>query len=109
MRKTLTSCSDHGDESGLQPSSCIRVTLVGPSLRQLLGGQEVQADLLLRCWLHDSEIDVAFVPNNPEFPKRLRHVEDIPYVRTLVRLPLYLLALWRAKTVSEIVQGRNAY
>ncbi len=108
MRKTLTSRTDRGDESGLQPSSCIRVTLVGPSLRQLLGGQEVQAELLLRCWLHDSEIDVAFVPNNPEFPKRLRHVEDIPYVRTLVRLPLYLLALWRATTNSEIVHTFSA-
>jgi glycosyltransferase involved in cell wall biosynthesis len=106
--ETLTSLTHPVDESGLQPTSCLRVALVAPSLRQLLGGQEVQADLLVRCWLPDSELDVVFVPNNPEFPKWLRHVEDIPYVRTLVRFPFYLIALWRATTDAEIVHAFSA-
>jgi glycosyltransferase involved in cell wall biosynthesis len=108
MSKTLASLTPHVDEFVPEPIACLRVALVAPSLRQLLGGQEVQADLLVRCWQPDSELDVVFVPNNPEFPRWLRPVEDVPYVRTLVRFPFYLIALWRATTDSEIVHAFSA-
>jgi L-malate glycosyltransferase len=81
----------------------IELLVVGPSLRQWLGGQEVQADLLVRHWCDDPEVRAAFVPHNPEPPRALRWTERVPALRTIVRLPVRLLALWRAVRHSHIV------
>ena len=72
----------------------IRVAFVAPSLRYV-GGQAVQADLLLRNWKEDPDIEARFVPVDPRLPYGLRWVERVPFLRTMVREPLYLLALWR--------------
>lgn len=72
-------------------ASQIRVVIVAPSLCGLIGGQEVQADLLLRNWQSDPAAYVSFVAKNLELPQWL---ERIPYLRTIVRFPLYLAALW---------------
>ena len=71
-----------------------RVALVAASLRYV-GGQSVQADLLIRNWKNDPDVDASLVPIDPVFPKPIAWIEKIPVLRTIVREPLYLLNLWR--------------
>jgi len=71
-----------------------RVALVAASLRYV-GGQSVQADLLIRNWKNDPDVDACIVPIDPVFPKPIGWIEKIPILRTIVREPLYLLNLWR--------------
>lgn len=75
-------------------TGCLRVAIVAPSLRKV-GGQAVQANLLLRNWRNDSSLQAKFVPIDPEFPTALRWMERIPFLRTIVRAPLYWAQLWR--------------
>jgi glycosyltransferase involved in cell wall biosynthesis len=72
----------------------IRIALVAPSLRRLLGGQEVQASLLLRYWQGDTAASFSFVPNDPPPPQWLSFAEKLPGIRTATRFPFYLLSLW---------------
>jgi L-malate glycosyltransferase len=87
------------------PSSPRRIGLlvVGPSLRQWLGGQEVQADLLVRSWSGDADVSVSFVPHNPALPRGLRWAGRVPGLRTVVRLPTRLGALWHGVRRADIV------
>ena len=80
--------------STMHPPSKVRVALVGPSLRYV-GGQAVQADLLLRHWRDDPEVEARFVAVDPPFPFGLRWAERVPFLRTVVRAPLYWWMLWR--------------
>src|SRR5215472_2689880 len=84
-------------------TSPLDVMLVGPSLRNWIGGQEVQLDSLARGWTGDSSVQVRVVPNNPKFPAGLAWVECIPLLRTLLRLPFYLRSVWRASERADIV------
>ena len=72
----------------------IRVAFVAPSLRYV-GGQSVQADLLMRNWSNDSDVSAQFVAVDPRFPFGLRWAERVPFLRTVVREPLYVWSLWR--------------
>ena len=83
-------------------SETLAVAIVAPSLRYV-GGQAVQADLLLRHWKEDTKIEATFIPVDPELPRGLKWVERIPYLRTLVRTPFYLVALWRGISRAEAV------
>jgi L-malate glycosyltransferase len=74
--------------------SRIRVALVAPTLRYV-GGQAVQADLLLRNWQGDPDVDARFVPVDPRLPYGLGWIERVPLLRTIFREPLYFLALWQ--------------
>jgi glycosyltransferase involved in cell wall biosynthesis len=71
----------------------IRVALVAASQRYV-GGQSVQADLLLRNWQDDRSVEVKFIPVDPPLPRLLAWVERIPFLRSLIREPVYLLSLW---------------
>ena len=71
------------------------------SLRYV-GGQSVQADLLLRHWQTDSEVQAALVPIDPPFPRGLKWVEGIPGLRTLAREPLYMQALWHGLRSADV-------
>ncbi len=73
--------------------SRLRVAFVAPSLRYV-GGQSVQADLLMRSWKDDPDVEVRFVPVDPPFPYGLQWIERVPLLRTIVREPFYMLALW---------------
>jgi len=109
MGATLPETANAGENSkGVMPPPPLRVVIVGPSLRRLFGGQEVQANLLVRHWQDDAAVKVLFVPNDPVLPQWLSWVERIAYLRTLVRLPLYLAALWRATKDSDIVHAFSA-
>ena len=79
----------------------LRVTIVAASLRYV-GGQSVQADLLQRNWQSDPEVHAEFIPIDPLFPHGLKWVEGIPGLRTLMREPLYLVALWRGLKNADI-------
>lgn len=72
----------------------LRVAIVAASLRYV-GGQSVQADLLLRHWKGDPEIEARLIPIDPLLPRALAWVERIPLLRTVVRQPFYLWSLWR--------------
>ena len=71
-----------------------RVAIVGPSLRYV-GGQSVQADLLLRHWQSDHDIEITFIAVDPRLPGTLAWAETIPGVRTILREPIYFWHLWR--------------
>jgi glycosyltransferase involved in cell wall biosynthesis len=79
----------------------LRVALVAPSLRTV-GGQSVQADLLLRCWRATPGVQAQLIPTNPDFPPGLRWVEAIPFLRSVVRLPVYLASLWRGLSEADV-------
>jgi L-malate glycosyltransferase len=79
----------------------LRVAVVAPTLRWV-GGQAVQADLMLRHWKDDPDLDAKFIPVDPFLPRGLRWVERIPGLRTLLRQPLYLWALWRGLKDADI-------
>ena len=76
------------------PPKRIRVAIVAPSLRYI-GGQAVQADLLMRLWQNDPEVEVSFLAVDPPFPKGLAWAEAIPGLRTIIREPIYFWHLWR--------------
>jgi glycosyltransferase involved in cell wall biosynthesis len=80
----------------------IRVAIVAASARYV-GGQSVQAELLLRNWRHDRNVAAEFIPIDPPFGFGLRWVERIPFLRTLVRQPLYLWSLWRGLKQADVV------
>ena len=80
----------------------IKVAIVAPTLRWV-GGQAVQADLLLRHWCNDPEIEARFVPIDPPFPRLLSWTERIPGLRTVMRQPLYLPLLWEELKAVDVV------
>lgn len=80
----------------------IRVALVAPSLRYV-GGQAVQADLLMRNWRDDPDVKASFVPVDPSPPPGLGWVQRVPLLRTVLREPRYLLALWQSLKGADVV------
>jgi glycosyltransferase involved in cell wall biosynthesis len=101
-RKGWHSRSGRNHTRPATPRTPLRVTIVAASLRYV-GGQSVQADLLLRNWQRDSEVQAELIVIDPSFPRGLKWVEKIPGVRTLVREPLYLLGLWMGLKQADIV------
>ena len=84
------------------PEKPMQVTIVAASLRYV-GGQSVQADLLLRNWQNDPAIKARFIPIDPPFPPGLRWIERVPLLRTVVRQPIYLWSLWRGLKNTDVV------
>ena len=80
----------------------IRVAIVAASSRYV-GGQSVQADLLLRHWESDRNVAADFIAIDPPFGPGLRWAERIPFLRTVLREPSYLWSLWRAMKEPDIV------
>jgi len=72
----------------------LRVAIVAPSLRYV-GGQAVQAELLLRLWRDDSDIEMSFIAVDPPLPRAFAWAEGIRGLRTILREPIYFLHLWR--------------
>lgn len=77
----------------------LRVALVAPSL-DILGGQAVQADRLVRAWQGDPEVDCRLLPVNPVPPGPLKHGRKLKYLRTVVTEATYLPLL--AKHLSKV-------
>jgi len=85
------SAADQRNASG---STRLRVAIVAPTLRWV-GGQAVQADLLLRQWNNDADVAAVFIPVDPPLPRGARWIERVPFLRTVVREPVYWAELWR--------------
>ena len=83
-------------------SGRLRVALVAASSRWV-GGQSVQADLLIRHWQNDPDIEARFVPVDPDLPRWLAWAARIPFARTLLRLPFYLIELWKAAGKADLL------
>jgi glycosyltransferase involved in cell wall biosynthesis len=75
-------------------SKRLKVAVVAPSMRYI-GGQAVQAELLLRLGRDDSELELSFIAADPPLPKVFAWAERIPGLRTILREPIYFLHLWR--------------
>jgi L-malate glycosyltransferase len=85
----------------------LRVAFVAPSL-EILGGQAVQADRLLRAWRNDPDVDAWLVPVNPAFPGPLRFARRMKYVRTLVNQGIYLPSLLSELRRADVVHVFSA-
>jgi glycosyltransferase involved in cell wall biosynthesis len=80
----------------------LRVLIVASSL-DILGGQAVQAELLVRHLEKESSIEVSFLPINPRLPGTLRKLQAIKYVRTLTTSILYVLNLLREVRKYDVI------
>ncbi len=72
----------------------LKVAIVGPSLNYV-GGQSVQADLLLRFWQDDPDVEVSFIAVDPPLLPGFGWADRVRGLRTVLREPLYFLDLWR--------------
>jgi L-malate glycosyltransferase len=72
----------------------VRLAIIAPTLHYV-GGQAVQADLLLRHWETDSRVQAHLIPIDPELPAPIAWTQTVRYFRTLARMPFYWVALWR--------------
>jgi len=82
-------------------TSKVKVAIVAPSLRYV-GGQAVQADLLMRFWQNDPDVEVKFIAVDPPLPGPLAWAEGIPGLRTILREPIYFWHLWRGLEEVDI-------
>lgn len=85
----------------------VRVCIVAPSLRYI-GGQSAQADLLLRHWQNDPDIDPSFLAVDPPLPRVVAWADNIPGLRTILREPIYFWHLWRALKDVDVVHMFSA-
>jgi len=70
----------------------IRILLIAPSLA-ILGGQAVQAQRILAELRKHRFLRVGFLPINPQLPGRLRALQQIRYVRTILTTGLFVTKL----------------
>jgi len=87
-------------ETAMQGRS-LRVAIVAPSLRYV-GGQSVQAELLLANWKNDAAVEATLIPIDPAFPRVLSWVAQVPVLRTIVREPFYVWSLWKGFLKADI-------
>ena len=80
----------------------LRVLIVAASL-DILGGQAVQAERLVRHLQQEPSIEVSFLAINPRLPGKLRKLQSIKYVRTLTTSMLYGLNLLREVRKYDVV------
>jgi glycosyltransferase involved in cell wall biosynthesis len=79
----------------------LKLAIVAASPRYV-GGQSVQASLLAANWRGDPIVEPCFIPIDPAFPSLLRWVERVPLLRTVIREPIYLAALWKGIRSADI-------
>lgn len=66
----------------------VRVLLVAASL-DILGGQSVEAQRILRGMREEPSVEISFLPVNPRLPGLLRGLQRVKYIRTVVTSLLY--------------------
>lgn len=82
-----------------------RIAIIAPTL-EILGGQGIQANALLKGLRHDGW-NVALVPVNPRFPRFLRRLRRRRYLRTAINQAIYLPRLLRLRQ-ADIVHAFSA-
>ena len=80
----------------------VRVLIVAASL-DILGGQAVQAERLIRHLQNEPSLRVSFLPINPRLPGILRKLQSIKYVRTITTSILYILNLLREVRKYDVI------
>lgn len=80
----------------------LRVLIVAASL-DILGGQAVQAERLVRHLQQEPSVEVSFLPINPRLPGKLRKLQSIKYVRTFTTSILYCLNLLREVRKYDVI------
>lgn len=80
----------------------VRVLIVAASL-DILGGQAVQAERLIRHLQNEPSVQVSFLPINPRLPGILRKLQSIKYVRTVTTSLLYILNLLREVRKYDVI------
>jgi glycosyltransferase involved in cell wall biosynthesis len=85
----------------------LKVGIVAPSLRYV-GGQAVQADLLLRFWQNDAEVESKFIAADPPLPFGFGWAEKLRGIRTALREPVYFWSLWRGLEGVDIAHVFSA-
>ena len=91
MPPTLLTAPEEQNSGTKQPCTkpAIRVLLFAPSV-EILGGQAVQAQRLLRELSQDPSLAIDFQPINPTLPAPLRWLQRIKYVRTITTFLFYI-------------------
>lgn len=79
----------------------VRILIVAPSLA-IMGGQAVQADLLLRNFRVEG-VDVGFQPHNPVPWWPLNYLTKIKYVRTAIVSLFYIAGLLRRIPQYDVI------
>src|SRR5205085_1445365 len=100
-RSSRRTVSDYGN------APAIRVVLVGPSL-DILGGQAVQVQRLLRRLRELDGFEVDFLPVNPRLPGVLRPLQRVKYVRTIVTSIAYALSLLARVGKYDVIHAFSA-
>ncbi|HEY0427333.1 MAG TPA: glycosyltransferase family 4 protein [Pyrinomonadaceae bacterium] len=75
----------------------IKVSLVAPSMK-IVGGQSIQAKRLIDAFAADDEIELEFVPNNPEAP-----FQNVKFLRTIALSIKFWLLLFRKIPKTDVV------
>jgi len=83
--KSLSRVEAARPESVARP---LRVLIVAASL-DILGGQAVEAQRILRGMSDEPSVEVSFLPVNPRLPGVLRGLQRVKYVRTVVTSLMY--------------------
>lgn len=73
----------------------LRILIVGPSMKSI-GGQSIQAELMLRKLNDEAALEVFFQPIDPAFTPMLAFIQKIKYLRTIPTFLLYCAQLYRA-------------
>lgn len=81
-----------------ETSKKVKVLIVATSMR-VIGGQSIQAKRLLDAFENDSEIEMKFLPNNPETV-----FQNIKYLRTVFASLKFWWSLLREVYKSDVVQ-----
>jgi L-malate glycosyltransferase len=79
----------------------IRVLLIAPSMN-IVGGQSIQADRLLRAFSGHQEVQLRFRCIDPKLPGFIRR---LPYVRTGVNALVYYAGLIKGVLASDVIHA----
>jgi glycosyltransferase involved in cell wall biosynthesis len=96
-----------GASESLSRSRRVRVCIVAPSM-DVVGGQSIQAALLLSRLRQLESLDVRFVPVNPRLSGIAGRLQRVRYVRTVVTTFCYLWSLLRVMSRVDVVHAFSA-
>ncbi|HEY0376143.1 MAG TPA: glycosyltransferase family 4 protein [Pyrinomonadaceae bacterium] len=85
----------------------LRVLVVAPSF-DILGGQAVHAARLVERLREESSLEVSFLPVNPPFPRALKKIQGVKYVRSVRSTFLYWASLLRRVRKYDVIHIYSA-
>ena len=86
---------------GASSKKRVKVAIVGPSLRYV-GGQSAQADLLMRLWQDDPDVETKFIAVDPPLLPGFGWAGGVRGLRTILREPIYFFDLWRGLREADV-------